>query len=56
VAKMNSLVERVRKMLDDVGRERGRRLVLACAFRQIMAARRRRRRQQEDSVATCRAG
>ncbi len=29
VAKMNSLVERVRKMLDDVGRERGRRLVLA---------------------------
>ena len=28
VAKMNSLVERVRKMLDDVGRERGRRLVL----------------------------
>lgn len=29
VAKMNSLVERVRKMLDDVGRERGRRLVLS---------------------------
>ena len=29
VAKMNSLVERVRKLLDDVGRERGRRLVLA---------------------------
>jgi len=29
VAKMNSLVERVRKMLDEVGRERGRRLVLA---------------------------
>lgn len=29
VAKMNSLVERVRKMLDDVGRERGHRLVLA---------------------------
>ncbi len=29
VAKMNSLVQRVRKMLDDVGRERGRRLVLA---------------------------
>jgi hypothetical protein len=29
VAKMNLLVERVRKMLDDVGRHRGRRLVLA---------------------------
>jgi len=29
VAKMNALVERVRKMLDDVGRERNRRLVLA---------------------------
>jgi hypothetical protein len=29
VLKMNSLVERVRRMLDDVGRERGRRLVLA---------------------------
>ena len=29
VVKINSLVERVRKMLDDVGRERGRRLVLA---------------------------
>lgn len=29
VTKMNSLVERVRKMLDDVGRERGRRLVLS---------------------------
>lgn len=29
VAKMNSLVERIRKLLDDVGRERGRRLVLA---------------------------
>jgi hypothetical protein len=29
VTKMNSLVERVRKMLDEVGRERGRRLVLA---------------------------
>ena len=29
VAKMNTLVERVRKMLDRVGRERGRRLVLA---------------------------
>ncbi|MFN0129878.1 MAG: family 10 glycosylhydrolase [Verrucomicrobiales bacterium] len=29
VAKMNSLVERVRQMLDDVGRERGRRLVLS---------------------------
>ncbi len=29
VAKMNSLVERVRKMLDDVGRKRGRRLVLS---------------------------
>jgi len=29
VAKMNSLVERIRKMLDDVGRERNRRLVLA---------------------------
>jgi len=29
VKKMNSLVKRVRKMLDDVGRERGRRLVLA---------------------------
>ena len=29
VAKMNALVERVRKMLDDVGPERGRRLVLA---------------------------
>jgi hypothetical protein len=29
VTKMNSLVERVRKMLDNVGRERGRRLVLA---------------------------
>ena len=28
VAKMNSLVERVRKMLDGVGRERGRRLIL----------------------------
>jgi hypothetical protein len=28
VAKMNSLVERVRKMLDETGRERGRRLVL----------------------------
>ncbi len=28
VLKMNSLVERVRKMLDDVGRERGRQLVL----------------------------
>jgi arylsulfatase len=28
VAKMNSLVERVRRMLDEVGRERGRRLVL----------------------------
>ncbi|MCP4855535.1 MAG: hypothetical protein GY903_13675 [Fuerstiella sp.] len=29
VAKMNSLVERVRKMLDEVGRRRGRRLVLS---------------------------
>lgn len=29
VSKMNSLVERIRKMLDDVGRERGRRLVLS---------------------------
>ncbi len=29
VAKMNSLVERVRGMLDDVGRERGRRLILS---------------------------
>ena len=29
ITKMNSLVERVRGMLDDVGRERGRRLVLA---------------------------
>ncbi len=29
VTKMNSLVERVRKMLDGVGRERGRRLVLS---------------------------
>lgn len=29
VAKMNSLVERVRKMLDQIGRERGRRLILA---------------------------
>ena len=29
VAKMNSLVERVRKMLDDVGRERKRRLILS---------------------------
>lgn len=29
VAKMNSLVERIRKLFDDVGRERGRRLVLA---------------------------
>lgn len=29
VTKMNSLIERVRKMLDDVGRERGRRLVLS---------------------------
>ena len=29
VEKMNSLVERVRRMLDDVGRERGRRLTLA---------------------------
>jgi lysophospholipase L1-like esterase len=29
VAKMNSLVERVRKMLDEVGRKRGRRLVLS---------------------------
>ena len=29
VAKINSLVERVRKMLDDVGGERGRRLLLA---------------------------
>jgi TolB protein len=29
VAAMNSLVERVRKMLDDVGRERGRRLILS---------------------------
>ncbi|MBC8352083.1 MAG: PKD domain-containing protein [Planctomycetes bacterium] len=29
IAKMNSLVKRVRKMLDDVGRERGRRLVLS---------------------------
>jgi uncharacterized lipoprotein YddW (UPF0748 family) len=29
VAKMNSLVERVRRMLDEVGRERGRRLMLA---------------------------
>ncbi|MDP6722564.1 MAG: hypothetical protein QGF59_28130, partial [Pirellulaceae bacterium] len=29
VAKMNSLVERVRKMLDEVGHERGRRLVLS---------------------------
>lgn len=29
VAKMNSLVERIRKMLDEVGRERNRRLVLA---------------------------
>ena len=29
IAKMNSLVERVRKMLDEVGRERDRRLVLA---------------------------
>ncbi|MCA9042017.1 MAG: hypothetical protein KDA65_16810, partial [Planctomycetaceae bacterium] len=29
VAKMSSLVERVRNMLDEVGRERGRRLVLA---------------------------
>ena len=31
VAKMNSLVERVRKMLDEVGRERDRRLVLGRA-------------------------
>lgn len=29
VTKMNSLMERVRKLLDEVGRERGRRLVLA---------------------------
>ena len=29
VAKMNSLVERVRRLLDDVGRQRGRRLLLA---------------------------
>lgn len=29
VAKMNSLVERVRKMLDEAGRQRGRRLVLS---------------------------
>ena len=29
VTKMNSLVERIRQMLDDVGRERGRRLVLS---------------------------
>ncbi len=29
VAKMNSLVERVRRMLDEVGRERGRRLLLS---------------------------
>ena len=29
VAKMSTLVERIRKLLDDVGRERGRRLVLA---------------------------
>jgi Glycosyl hydrolase-like 10 len=29
IVKMNSLVERIRKMLDDVGRERGRRLVLS---------------------------
>jgi Tol biopolymer transport system component len=29
VTKMNSLVERVRRMLDEVGRERGRRLVLS---------------------------
>jgi len=29
IAKMNSLVERIRIMLDDVGRERGRRLILA---------------------------
>lgn len=29
VTKMNSLVERVRKMLDDLGRKRGRRLLLA---------------------------
>lgn len=35
VIKMNSLVERVRKLLDDVGRERGRRLVLAVRERQV---------------------
>ena len=29
VAKMNSFIERVRKMVDDVGRERGKRLVLS---------------------------
>lgn len=29
IAKMNSLIERIRKVLDDVGRERGGRLVLA---------------------------
>jgi hypothetical protein len=29
IARMNALVERIRKMLDDVGRERNRRLVLA---------------------------
>ena len=56
VAKMNSLVERVRKMLDEVGANATGGWSSPCACRRTTAARRRRPKRPGSSVAMCPPG